>query len=174
MTDSKPSKPLKLVFGVKPPTKSQRRANMLESAQHNQVRYFGLHKVDNVIVKMLTQKKEPKENIKNLSARELFIKASAFKTKIKHLAENIEKEKRNKNNSQVLLLEKQLETAKKDLEHIIPIFNKQLIKEQKDEKQDDKPIKKQDDKPIKKQDDKPVKKQDDKPIKKSVKKPVNK
>lgn len=115
-----------IVCSVKDITKkNQRRGSMMECAEKKQIKYYGIKKVDKVIIDMLNEKKGSK---KTYTLEEAVGKANGLKTRAKRILKDIETAKRKKDDKKLETLQKELEKTKKEYTKLVPIANK-LIKE---------------------------------------------
>src|SRR4051812_9834699 len=80
-----------LYFGIEDPPKGKVRGSMIQSAQHKQVRYYGVNKID---PKILTHVKQPKG--KNSDRNKLRLKMTELTVKIKKLKHKFTREKNEK------------------------------------------------------------------------------
>ena len=122
---------IEIVCGIKEPKKNQRRGTMLECAEKKQIRYYGIKKVDKVILDMLngTSKK------KTYTLDEAVGKANGLKTRASRIIKEIESAKRKNNDQKIETLKKEYEKIKKEYAKIVPIANK-LIKEDRDKREE--------------------------------------
>lgn len=125
----------KIVCGVTEPKGKQRRGTMKECAEMKQVRYYGIKKVDKIIVdKMKSKKKVPKITLEEAIAKTVGLKQRLEKLK-KMIDDNTRVEKMDK----VQALKKEYETVKQAYNASVPITNK-MVRERK--LQDEKAAKK--------------------------------
>lgn len=125
-----------IVCGVKDITKkNQRRGTMMECAEKKQIKYYGIKKVDKVIIDMLNEKKGSK---KSYTLEEAVGKANGLKTRAKRILKDIETAKRKKDDKKLETLQKELEKTKKEYAKLVPIANKLIAKQEAEEKEKNK------------------------------------
>jgi hypothetical protein len=121
---------IEIVCGVKELKKNQRRGTMMECAAKKQVRYYGVKKVDKIILDKLTGVKGKKI----YTFVEAVGRANGLKTRGKRILEKIERAERKKNDTKVKALKKEYEKVKKEYIIMVPIANK-LIQEDIDKRE---------------------------------------
>ena len=112
MTDKKVS------CSVKDLKKNERRGTMKECADKKQVRYYGIKKVDKIMLSKLTEKNKKS----NRSFPELFGKLAGLKTKYTKLIKKIQYKKERGESTKTL--EKEAEKIEKDYKNLVPIVKK--------------------------------------------------
>lgn len=117
----------KVSCSVKELKKNERRGTMEECAEKKQVRYWGVKKVDNIVLGKLTGKSKKKK----YSLPEIQGKLAGLKTKHSKLLKKIED--KNEKGETTKTLKKDLEKIAKDYKKLIPTY-KQLLKEENDAK----------------------------------------
>lgn len=113
-----------IICGVKEPTKKQRRGTMKECAEMKQVRYWGLKKVDKILLEKITEKPDKKKYSKD----EAIGKARGFEGKGKKLKLAIEDAKKNRDKKEVEKLTEEYEKVRKQYTKFAKLANK-LMKE---------------------------------------------
>ena len=172
--------------GMGPVPKGRTRGTPKHCLENNQVRYYGIEKINPAIIEdRVTRKKQVdinKEKLKLLSFRnkgKLLVKEyTEQKLIVNHPAYNKSDKKRAL--AQIELIKKRRDALMKkitDQRKLVNSLNEQSAKKdaKKPVKKDaKKPVKRDAKKPIKRDAKKPVKKDAKKPVKKNVKKPVKK
>lgn len=114
---------LKITCSVKEPTKNQRRGTMSECAEKKQIRYYGIKKVDKVIVSKLTEKKK---DLSKYKMKDLLVKANGLKARAKRLIARIEIAKNKEDKKELKTLQTELEKTKAEYAKVVPIVNKMV------------------------------------------------
>lgn len=127
----------KIVCGVAEPKKNERRGTMKECAEKKQVRYYGIKKVDKIIIDKLVAKKPKK---KEKTYEEVMGITVGLKTRAAHIRKSMEIAKRKKNDAKLEELEKELDATRKEYAKILPLAKKML--EEKERMKNDKSAKK--------------------------------
>lgn len=127
MTNTKEDKSKKkIVCSVQPLKKNERRGTMMECAKKRQIRYYGIKKVDNAIIDMLTNKKKRREE--EAYFHKVVARASFIRTMTPRLKKKLEIAKNKNNKTKIKYYEDQLEKLNKEYKDLMPIANK-LIRE---------------------------------------------
>lgn len=121
MTDKK-----SIYCGVKDPKPNQRRCTMKEAADLHQVRYYGIKRIDKVLVDQITGKTTKKKP--EYTLEEAVGKANGLKTRALHIMDEINKMK--KKGEDTTTKQKEYEKTKKEYIKMVPIANK-LIEQSK-------------------------------------------
>jgi hypothetical protein len=134
----------KITCSIQPLKPGERHGTMQECADRKQIRYYGIKKVDKIIIdKMLNKQKPIKEKY---SYEEALGKYYGLKTRATHLNKSLEIAKHKNDTKEIRTLKKELEQNKKEFEKILPIAKKlqeeYLKKEEKKLKEKDKKVKK--------------------------------
>jgi hypothetical protein len=87
----KEDKKEKIIFGAKNLKKGERRCTMMEAYNSKQIRYFGVKKVDKVIIDMINGKQRKKPE---MTDSEIIGHTNGKIQRVKNLTKYIEKEKR--------------------------------------------------------------------------------
>lgn len=91
--------------GTKKVPKNKRRGSMLECSKNSQIRYWGINKVDSKILNMV--------KTKTISFNKALLNKIKFDTRLKKLTKDLEYEK---DKDKKLLIQKNIETTKKEIE----------------------------------------------------------
>lgn len=111
---------VKVSCSIKDLTKGQRRGTMMECADKKQIRYYGLKKIDKVILDKLTGKKSKRQYTFN----EALGKVNGLKTKAKHIMIKIEAATKKGDKEKLKVLQKELDKTKEEYAKIVPIAKK--------------------------------------------------
>lgn len=127
--------PEKISCGVKDLRKGFRRGNMMECARKKQVYFYGVKKVDKIIVDMINGK----DGMKIYTKEEALGKAGGIRTRVKHLNQWIENSKNNKAKAEKIKeWEAEIERLKKEYAKLVPIANRFLKEEAEQKKLEEK------------------------------------
>ena len=122
--------PVKIECGVKEPKGNSRRGTMLECAAKKQIRYFGVKKIDKIILDKLIHK-----DIKKITFTlpEAIGKVAGLRTRIKRVEKTLEIAEKKGDEEKVAVYEKEIDQAKKELAKMIPIAKKLQAEHEKEE-----------------------------------------
>jgi hypothetical protein len=118
----------KIVCSIQDLKKNERRGTMKECAKSKQIRYYGLKKVDQLIINKLKTKTKGKKR----SLPELIGKLTGLKTKYTKLIKKIHEKQ--ENGESVKVLKTDAEKIKKEYEKLAPTVKKMMEEENKDKK----------------------------------------
>ena len=120
--------PTKVICSIQELKKDERRGTMDECAAKKQIRYFGMKKVDKVIIDKLTTKKI---QMSKRNFAETMGKLNGLKTKAKKLFEQIKLKKENGDVTKLKQLEKDFEKAKAAYARLVPTAKKMMAEQEK-------------------------------------------
>lgn len=127
-----------IVCGTKELKKNQRRGTMMECAEKKQIKYYGIKKVDKIILDMINGKKTEK---KTYTLSEAVGKASGLKARANKIVKEIAKAKKKGDDERIEKLKKEFTKVKTEYTKIAPIANK-LIKEDEENRKAEEKAKK--------------------------------
>jgi hypothetical protein len=116
--------PSKIVCGVKEPKGKERRGTMLECAEKKQIRYYGLKKVDKVLIDKLVNKTKEEKKEKKLSLSEAIGKMNGIKTRITKTEKLLESARKKKETDKIKMYEKEIEESKKEFRKTMEMAKK--------------------------------------------------
>jgi hypothetical protein len=108
----------KIYYGVLPLKKNQRHPTMVEAADANQIRYFGLRKIDPLIAHSRREKKSDEKKQKQL----LLDKIVKVTTKLQKLQNNI---KSLKTKSEVMETKEEIDRLDKERKSLLKKYKKE-------------------------------------------------
>jgi hypothetical protein len=123
--------PEKIICSAKELKGKERRGTMLECAEKKQIKYYGLKKVDKILLEKILNK--TKEKI-TYSLPEAIGKITGLRTRIKNTEKSLEIAKKKNDKVKIKDLEKIIEDAQKEVKKMLEI-GKKLQEEQAKEEQ---------------------------------------
>ena len=123
------SKPkLKPVCGIRDLKKGERRATMVECIKKRQVRYFGIKKIDKVLLDMARAKKKRPEN---MTTEELVGKSFGMKTRAANIKKEQEIAKKKGNDDEYDRLQVEYDKIKREFPYYAKLTNERVEAEAK-------------------------------------------
>ena len=117
----------KIICGVKEPTKNERRGTMKECAEKKQIRFWGVKKVDKIMInKMTIGKGKNKEDDKNLSKNVIIGRARGFETRGKKIKIAIAEAEKEKDKKKIKKLTEEYDKVRKEYVKYAKMANKLL------------------------------------------------